>query len=230
MENKTGTPVILSVVALVIAGIALILGIVSLAKSGSSYGGAAAPDGEFPETDVSIISNVSADDHVRGSKNAEISIIEFSDLECPFCSMVHSTLNQIVNDYNGEVNWIYRHLPLDQIHANAVPAAIASECIAKLGGNDAFWSFIDTIFEKQDQMGNQLYEDTAVSLGISKTAFATCLDSQETLDAVGRDASEAIEANILGTPFSIIISGGEKIPISGAQPYEAFQSIIEELK
>lgn len=91
---------------------------------------------------------VSPDDHYFGSKDAEVVIVEYSDLECPYCAKFHDTLHQLVTDYNGKVAWVYRHLPLTQIHATAEDKALASECVAELGGNDAFWKYIDNIFEK----------------------------------------------------------------------------------
>tara|TARA_B100001179_G_C18513536_1_gene369634 strand:- start:114 stop:884 length:771 start_codon:yes stop_codon:yes gene_type:complete len=92
-----------------------------------------------------------ADDHYRGAENASIQIIEYSDLECPFCSRIHPTLEQVVAN-NDNVVWAYRHLPLDSIHPQAMPAAIASECVAREEGNEAFGTFIDTIFENQDKL------------------------------------------------------------------------------
>lgn len=87
-------------------------------------------------------------DHHFGSDNAEITIIEYSDLECPYCARFHQTMHQIVTDYNGKINWVYRHLPLEQLHPNAFNKALASECVAELGGNDKFWDYIDDIFQK----------------------------------------------------------------------------------
>ncbi|MCA9351575.1 DsbA family protein [Patescibacteria group bacterium] len=90
-------------------------------------------------------------DHYRGSDDPQITIIEYSDLQCPFCSQVHPTLSRIV-DENPNVAWVYRHLPLSSIHPQAMPAAVASECVATNEGNDAFWEFADTVFENQDQL------------------------------------------------------------------------------
>lgn len=90
-------------------------------------------------------------DHFRGNETAPIQIIEYSDLQCPYCSRIHPTLQQIIAN-NDNVVWVYRHLPLESIHPQAMPAALAAECVAKEEGNDAFWSFADTIFENQDQL------------------------------------------------------------------------------
>lgn len=90
---------------------------------------------------------VGADDHYFGSKDAEVVIVEYSDLECPYCAKFHQTMHQLITDYNGKVAWVYRHLPL-KMHENAEEKAVASECVSELGGNDAFWKYIDNIFEQ----------------------------------------------------------------------------------
>jgi len=89
-------------------------------------------------------------DHYRGSGSPSITIIEYSDLECPFCARVHDTFKQIVDEHT-DVTWVYRHLPLS-FHPQAMPAAIASECVAREEGNEAFWNFADTIFANQEQL------------------------------------------------------------------------------
>ncbi|MEI7688559.1 MAG: thioredoxin domain-containing protein [Candidatus Nomurabacteria bacterium] len=82
-------------------------------------------------------------DHVLGSSNATVKIIEYSDLECPYCKMFNSTMKQVVVDSNGSVSWTYRHWP---IHQNSFEKLVAAECVAKLKGNDAFWKYVDLIF------------------------------------------------------------------------------------
>lgn len=89
---------------------------------------------------------VSEEDHAIGAVDAPITIIEYSDLECPFCQRAHPTIQSLVKE-NSDVSWVYRHLPLEAIHPTARPLAEGSECAAELGGNDAFWAFIDKVFE-----------------------------------------------------------------------------------
>ncbi|MEX2054393.1 MAG: thioredoxin domain-containing protein [Candidatus Colwellbacteria bacterium] len=90
---------------------------------------------------------VSADDHIRGDINASVKLIEYSDLECPYCKRFHPEVATIVDRYGLDVAWVYRHLPLESIHPSARPLAEGSECVAELGGEDAFWEYIDYIFE-----------------------------------------------------------------------------------
>lgn len=91
---------------------------------------------------------IDAEDHVLGDANAPITIIEYSDLECPFCIRFHTTQETIMKEYAGKVKWVHRHFPLD-FHANAKPYAYAAECAAEVGGNDAFWGMVDFIFKNQ---------------------------------------------------------------------------------
>lgn len=109
---------------------------------------------ETAEMDYSITERIRAfepeNDHYRGSKNPNITIIEYSDFECPFCSRVHGTLKQVVETHD-DVTWVYRHLPLS-FHAQAMPSALVSECIAGEAGNDAFWEFSDIIFADQKKL------------------------------------------------------------------------------
>ncbi len=93
-----------------------------------------------------------ATDHYKGNPNAEIAVIEYSDYECPFCSRVHPTLEQLVAA-NPDIAWVYRHHPLS-FHPQAAPAARAAECIAEYAGNEAFWSFTDLLFEDQSLLQN----------------------------------------------------------------------------
>ncbi len=90
---------------------------------------------------------VTKDDHVIGSPDAEITIVEYTDLECPFCARVHPTLHQLVTEYNGKVNWVIRHYPLDNLHENARAKAEASECVWEQGGDEAFIKYVDHLFE-----------------------------------------------------------------------------------
>lgn len=172
---------------------------------------------------------VDENDHVRGPENAPVTIVEYSDLECPFCAAIHPSLQQALTDYEGNVRWVYRHFPLTNIHPEALPAAVASECVADLAGNDAFWEFADTIFTRQGEMGSALYAELAGSLGIDADAFAQCLQDSSITDRVARDLEEAQAAGGTGTPYTVVMSAdGTAVPFSGALPYTQIQPIIEQ--
>ena len=95
---------------------------------------------------VGEIRPLTTGDHIRGDADAPVKIIEFSDLQCPYCKSFHPIMQQVMDQYQGQVVWAYRHLPLESIHSSARPLAEGSECAARLGGNDAFWQYVDYIF------------------------------------------------------------------------------------
>ncbi|MFH1959629.1 MAG: thioredoxin domain-containing protein [Patescibacteria group bacterium] len=90
---------------------------------------------------------ISEDDHLQGNKEAKIVLVEYSDFECPYCSGFHNTMNQVIKEYGDQIAWVYRHYPLG-FHPNAQLAAQAAECVAEVGGNEAFWRFADQAFAK----------------------------------------------------------------------------------
>lgn len=132
-------------ISIVIAG-ALIAVAVFYTNSTKS---AANPGNEKPVVEEEIRS-VQTDDHILGSSNAKVVIVEYSDTECPFCKQFHNTLHQIISEYgsSGDVAWVYRHFPLEQLHPKAPKEAEALECAAEQGGNETFWKFTNLVYEK----------------------------------------------------------------------------------
>ncbi|MBI2036161.1 thioredoxin domain-containing protein, partial [Candidatus Microgenomates bacterium] len=128
------------------------------------------PSGRAPT--VGTIRPVSDSDHIRGSKDARLSLVEYSDLECPFCKSFHPTMQKILQDYDGKVRWVYRHFPLDSIHPKARPAALAAECVASLGGNDKFWNHVDKLFEGAPvTLTDDQLKTIATGLGVNASQF-----------------------------------------------------------
>ena len=168
-------------------------------------------------------------DHIKGNPEASVTIVEFSDLECPFCGRLHPTLTKIIEEFPDDVRWVYRHFPLTSIHSRAMSAAIASECVAREAGNTAFWEFIDSVFASQNRIGDSLYLQIAENIGIPRTTFQTCLQDKTIISLVDEDRREATSAGASGTPFSIIIAAdGRFLPFSGALPYEQIRSMVEQ--
>ncbi len=167
-------------------------------------------------------------DHVRGNPDAKVTIVEFSDFECPFCSRFHPTLKRIT-DENRDVKWVYRHFPLSSIHSRALGAAVAAECVAKLGGNDAFWAFADAAFANQNQLSASFYEELATTAGVGVPAFKACLSDKSIAALVTEDGDEAVQAGGRGTPFAVVITAsGRLVPFSGALPYEQVQGLVDQ--
>jgi len=215
-----GTIIALSIV---VAG-GLIAGAVLLSGNGQRVAG-----GHDAGGDVVDIGEVTAEDHIFGNPDAPIKIVEFSDFECPFCSRFHPTVERVVEEFDGEVAWVYRHFPLN-IHRNAEEAGEASECIAELGGNDAFWSYTDDLFKNQRSLGMDLYLQLAEGEGVARADMQACLDSDRHVGKVRADLQEALNAGARGTPFSVVIGpDGNMVSFSGALPYENVIGVINSL-
>jgi len=162
-------------------------------------------------------------DHIRGDINAPIKIVEFSDMECPFCKRFHATMQQVMSQYGNQAAWIYRHSPLEQLHPLARKAAYASECAAKLGGNGAFWQYLDKYMEL-DESNDAAFAQIAGNLGINLEQFNACLNSGEFKDKIDAQITDAENSGAQGTPYSVIIAkDGKKTTINGALPFEDFQ-------
>ena len=152
-SSRPATPLwrdLLIPISIVVAGVAIGAG---LYFGGMPAAPAAAPSptpGNQPQeqqANTDAVAPVTAEDHIKGSADAAVVIVEYSDFDCPFCSRFHDTMNEIVADYpTDQVAWVYRHLPLEQLHPQAFSVALASECVADIGGNEAFWSFTDGYF------------------------------------------------------------------------------------
>lgn len=173
---------------------------------------------------------VTADDHVRGNRDAEIILYEFSDFECPFCGKHHPTLQKVVDEYDGRVAWVFRHFPLSS-HLNARDKAEASECVAELADNEAFWKFTDDLFESGvDTQENEL-SGLAEKSGIDQLTFEECLMSGKHTQTVRRHIREGRSAGVSGTPGNVLVNTrtGEQKVISGAIPYEQLKTAIDDL-
>lgn len=174
-------------------------------------------------------------DHVYGNPDAEVSLIEYSDFECPFCKRFHPTAKEIVEAYDGKVNWVYRHFPLAFHNPGAQKQAEASECAAALGGNDAFWKYTDAIYERTTSNGNGFPLDGLVPLaeeiGLDGAEFRECLEEERFAARVKEDYEEGISIGISGTPGNILLhnESGEVIPRPGAAPFDVIKQLVDRL-
>ncbi len=171
-------------------------------------------------------------DHIRGNKNAQLAIIEYSDLECPFCKQFHPTMKQVLDAYGGKVMWVFRHFPLS-FHVNAQKEAEASECAWDQGGNDAFWKYVDTIYERTTSNGTGYSLDNLVplagELGLSKETFKTCLDSGKFTKYVQDEETGGTAAGVNGTPGNIVLDtkSGKSQTLPGAVPFAQVKQVID---
>jgi protein-disulfide isomerase len=182
-----------------------------------------------PTQDLSLIPEVNAKEYVRGSKNAEITVIEYSDYECPFCKSFHPTMEQVLEEYGDKVAWVYRHYPLP-FHPKAQKTAEAAECVGELGGGEAFWEMSDLMFEKMPDLELSELGDLAASVGVDKNKFETCLNSDKYADKVSADMNSGAAAGIQGTPGGVIIGkNGQREFIPGALPFEQVKQLIDKV-
>ena len=174
---------------------------------------------EETKTEISI----SEKDHIRGNQEAKVTIVEYSDFQCPYCRGFHPTVKQILTDYPEEVRWVYKHFPLDSIHVQARPAAEASECVFEQKGNEGFWQFSDGLFENQSRLGEDLYKELASGLSLNMSQFEECVSSRKFKDKVEADYQEGIKVGVRGTPGNFV--NGESVP--GAVSYQTLKAAVE---
>jgi len=186
--------------------------------------------GKLPAEQAEKLPEVSDSDHVRGSRDAEIFIIEYSDLECPFCVRFHPTAQQAVDEYGGKVSWVYRHFPLVSLHPSAQAGAEASECVAELGGEDAFWNFVDRVFAVQEEgLSNDLFYSVAEQVGVDSDSVKSCVEDGKYEDKITAQQTAGGSAGVTGTPGNFIVNkNGSVWLLPGAVPFENLKTVIEE--
>ena len=194
-----------------------VAGISSESSSSSSGKGGAWSDADSPIP-------VDASDPMWGNRNAPVTIVIFSDYQCPFCSRVEPTLEQVKTTYGKDkVRLIWKNQPLP-FHQNAKPAAEAAQGVFVLAGNDAFWKFHDTAFKNQQALGTDSYVKWAQEAGVKDVAkFKQGLDAHTWADKIDKDMAVAKTVGANGTP-NFRINGVE---VSGAQPFDKFKEVID---
>ena len=163
---------------------------------------------------------ITKDNHVRGNFNAPVTLVEFSDFECPFCSRFHPTVNQVLKDYGNKVRVVYKHFPLS-FHQNAQKAAEASECASEQG---KFWEMHDKMFENQQLLGLEQFKKWARELRLNGSKFDSCLDSGKYASKVQADFNEGQSKGVNGTPATFI--NGQLV--SGALPFAQIKQVIDQ--
>lgn len=173
------------------------------------------PPTPTPPAPGAPVKAVGSEDHIKGNKDAKVTLIEYSDFECPFCKRFEPSVQQALKDFPKDVRLVYRHFPLRSLHPSAQKAGEASECAAKLGGNDAFWKMHAKLIE-MDPMSTDLMKQAAKDIGLDQGKFNTCLDNGETAARVNQDFNEGGASGVEGTPATFINGN----LVSGAVPYD----------
>lgn len=219
----------------VLIGVVVVIGFFSLTGNGSGgsagTGGTIAPTVQ-PGTTGSVKVQIEDNDPVLGDPDAGISIVEFSDFQCPFCARSASgALTDFRNsEYfkNGDVNLVYKQFPLSSIHPFAQNAGEASLCAQDQG---KFWEYHDTLFANQGSLDDASLKAYAAQLGLDTGEFDSCLDGDEKKDEVLKETAQAQAAGGRGTPYFVIVNNdnGNTQTVSGAVPWTNFEAAISSL-
>ena len=164
---------------------------------------------------------VEATGPARGPADAPITIIEFSDYQCPFCRRAEPTVQQVLAEYEGKVRFVFRHFPLDRIHPQARGASEAAACAAEQG---KFWEYHAELFVEGVQLDRAGLDAVAAKTGLDPAAFKDCVDTRKTQALVEADLKAGEAAGVSGTP-AFFING---IPLRGALPLDDFKKVIDE--
>lgn len=189
--------------------------------SGKTQQVATPTTGEVRRYDVPI----NDDDPTRGPEDAPVTMIEFSDYECPFCQRYFDQVaTRLWQEYEGKILYVFKDFPLTSMHPNAKPAAEAAMCAYE---QDAFWEFHNKLFSMELDLNKETYNKYAADLDLDLEQFTECLDERRYSENVQADMDFAANLGVSSTP-TFLING---IPVIGAQPYEVFVQLIEsELK
>lgn len=177
------------------------------------------------------VPRITALDHARGAADPSVVWIEYGDFECPFCKRYHSELQQLLAAYPDDVQVVFRHFPLDA-HTNAHEKAVASECAAELGGEEAFWAYHDMLYDRANSSGLGIsledLPDFAVELGLSREAFESCLVSGRHDGRINSDLTTAQVAGVSGTPTTVIIApDGTGSFVPGVIEFTQMQEVMD---
>ena len=227
METKKST--LTMPVSIILAGV-LIAGAIFWQDRGSYKAGANVAESVSTARRLENIPTPQATDHRLGKVDAPVQIVIYSDFECPYCQRFHKTMETVMDLYakDNSVAWIYRHFPLESIHAHALDAAKTSECVATLGGQEAFWKYADYIFESGTEQSGRAANTygAAKQAGIAPATLDTCLADATLETKVRAEAQEVVRAGIQGTPFGIVFGPKGVATIDGNLPLSQVRSLI----
>ncbi len=194
-------------------------------------GGAVPGQAQLPQqaADVKAAKPSYENDHWRGSKDARLVWVEYSDLECPFCKSAHPNIAKLLEEYPGQVAWVYRHYPLS-FHPKAQKSAEAAECAAEQGGNDAFWKMTDAIIEKMPELELSQLPGIAKEVGLNDASLKQCVDSGKYEKKVKDQLAQGTKEGVQATPTSVVFDTktGKTQTVEGAVPYEQMKQAVDQ--
>jgi len=225
--------IIAGVAVAAIVGLAIFLPRSSSTKTTKTTTAAADTNTAAAAPTFKDVAPIGKDEYIRGDKNAKLTLISYSDLECPYCKTFHPTLKQLLTDYDGKVNVIFRNYPLS-FHANAPKEAEAALCVGKLNGAEKYWEYIDKIFDRTTANGAGFaltaLAPLAKEIGVNESKFQTCLDSGEMAKKITDDTADGNAGGVTGTPSTLIVdpkTGKTLGGIPGAYPLDQAKSFID---
>jgi protein-disulfide isomerase len=231
MENNT-KQTISTPTAIIIAGFLIMIGII-MAKMPARTD----TDTKMVKTEANTeaMKPISEGDHVLGDlSKAQVVIVEYSDTECPFCKNFHQSIHSEIAKYGDKVAWVYRHFPLDSIHPKTRMEARATECVASIAGNDAFWKYLDVIFDKtpsNNGLDAKQLPLFAEAIGVDKAKFADCFAKTDMDAVVEAQHQDGLNVGVTGTPYTIVMDrSGKKVPIRGADEQALSSTLSDMLK
>lgn len=217
MENKNN---LMLPIAIVVAGL-----IVAGAMFYTNKDQKVAKPEQKKITQALSVAPVTDKDSIFGNKDADVVVIEYSDTECPYCKLFHTTMQKVMTVYgkDSKVAWVYRYMPLDSLHKKARKEAVAVECAKVQGGNEAFWNFINAVYSKttsNDSLPEAELPKIANELKLDMTKWNKCLLGDETAGIVSAQEQTGKDAGVEGTPNNFLVF---KKPLNEKQ----IQNLIE---
>lgn len=186
---------------------------------------------------------IGGSDYIEGNKDAKVTVVEYSDPECPYCILAYPTIKKLREEYAGKIAFVYRHFPLVQLHSHAFAESQAIDCAGVVGGAQKYFKYMDTLFEYKSPRQTQTdpspqlpatgKEDLARSVGIDVAQFSSCLKNSKSSDIINASMNDGVKAGVDGTPTTFVLvkngNGYDVVAnISGAQQYSYFKAAVDE--
>lgn len=191
-----------------------------------------APTQAEPKAQSTTVRPIDTSDHVFGNPGAPIVFIVYSDFLCPFCREFYATMKKTVETYgaDGDVAWVYRHMPITRLHPHAATYALASECVSQSAGDRGFWEFADTLHATataERVLTSPELIAFAEQAGVPQETFTRCMKDGFLMDRVEADFTDAINAGASATPFTVIVTAYQQLPRQGARSYPVVAATVE---
>lgn len=218
--------------------VAIIVAALILASSHVVYGIIVSKGTQVSTVTMFAGRNLDDSDFITGNTKSNVFVVEYSDTECPFCAQLSPTIKKLKETYASKIGFVYRYFPLTQIHPHSFEESKAIYCVGKNLGASKREEYISNIFGYKYEKQNMVFPDgekelLAKNLGVDQQAFNTCMQSQESSDAINASIQDGITAGVQGTPASFVLIKNKKgyevaAFIDGARPYEYFKAVIDD--